>query len=114
MSPKEKNIVKPKQKVTNAVEKVKIVQQKFSSMKVTPSKFQNILDEFSDLDDPESDSDIDSELSESDEVQHDVSAGDVATMKMALPVMCPRIHVLQKLCLQVLQLCPFLQVLKQK
>ena len=39
MSPTEKNIVKPKQKITNAAEKVKIVQQKFSSMKITPSKY---------------------------------------------------------------------------
>ena len=31
--------MKPKQKVTNAAEKVKIVQQKFSSMKITPSKY---------------------------------------------------------------------------
>ena len=54
------------------------MKQKFSSMKITPLKFQSILEEFSDIDDAESDSDIDSEVSESNyEIQHDVSAGDV-------------------------------------
>ena len=110
--------MKPKQKVTNAAEKVKIVQQKFSSMKVTPSKFQNILDEFSDLDDPVSDSDIDSELSESDdEVKHDVGAGDVEIGDendgVASDVPSdPRAS--KKLCLQVLQLCVFLTGPKTK
>ena len=46
MSPKEIKIVKPKEKVTNATEKLKIVQQKYSSMKITPSKFQTILEGF--------------------------------------------------------------------
>ena len=43
MSPKEIKIVKPKEKVTNSTEKLKIVQQKFSSMKITPSKFKITL-----------------------------------------------------------------------
>ena len=43
MSLKEIKIVKPPKKVTNATEKLKIVQQKFSSMKITPSKFKTFF-----------------------------------------------------------------------
>ena len=78
MPQKKKETGKGKAKETNATEKLEIVKQKFSSMKITPSKTQSILEKFSDIDDAESDSDIDSEVSESDdEIQHDVSAGDV-------------------------------------
>ena len=75
---KKKETGKGKAKETNATERFEIGKQKFSSMKITLSKFQSILEESSDIDNSESDSDIDSEVSESDdEIQHDVSAGDV-------------------------------------